>query len=111
MRAAHLRSNHVYTCMLTRPETRYASAWRRKAWTVATTAAPVDGRGDACGNLIFVAAVELELCGTVELEPIWQGRNVLTYNNIGKRKKPELRLSLFHQGDAPTFTVFEDLTA
>ena len=69
----------------------------------------MDAAMHGSGNLIFVALVEPELCGAVELELIWQGRNALTYNNVGKRRKPLRHLALVHRGDAPTFTGFEVL--
>jgi len=40
------------------------------------------------GNLVFVAAVERDLCACVEDELIWQGRRQLIYNNNGKILPP-----------------------
>jgi hypothetical protein len=60
------------------------------------------------GSLIFVASVDPMLCGTAELEMIWRGRRVLTYNNVGKLKPPLVRLDLVHEGDTPNFDGLED---
>lgn len=59
------------------------------------------------GNLIFVASVSADLCSAVELELIWRGRKVLTYNNVGKRRPPARRIQIVHEGDAPNFNGFE----
>jgi len=42
-----------------------------------------------------------------ELELIWRGRKVLTYNNVGKLRPPAFRVALTHDGDVPKFTGFE----
>jgi hypothetical protein len=58
-------------------------------------------------NLIFVAAVEKELCGVVESELIWQGRRCLIYNNVGKIVPPTHRIFLSHTGTAPIWNDFD----
>jgi hypothetical protein len=59
------------------------------------------------GNLVFVAAVERDLCGCVEDELIWQGRRCLTYNNQGKRIVPIRRVLLSHSGSPPMLSEFD----
>jgi hypothetical protein len=58
------------------------------------------------GNLIFVSAVSEGLCGPVESEIIWQGRQCLTYNNQGKLTEPFQRMKLIHTGTPPRMTEF-----
>ena len=59
------------------------------------------------GNLLFVAAVERDLCGCVEDELIWQGRRCLAYNNRGKRIAPVRRVLLSHSGSPPMLSEFD----
>lgn len=59
------------------------------------------------GNLIFVAAVERNLCGMIESELIWQGRRCLTYNNLGKIAEPRRRMLLSHVGQPPIWNDFD----
>ena len=58
-------------------------------------------------NLVFIAAVQKELCEEVENELIWQGRRCLTYNNQGKLSLPFRRIALLHTGVPPQFDKFE----
>jgi hypothetical protein len=58
-------------------------------------------------NLVFIAAVQNELCGEVENELIWQGRHCLTHNNQGKLLLPLRRIALLHSGVPPKFDKFE----
>ena len=44
----------------------------------------IDAAMHGSGNLVFVAAMSEHLCGHVESELIWQGRECLTQNNQGK---------------------------
>ena len=57
------------------------------------------------GNLVFVAPVPADICDAVERELIWHHRDVLIYNNIGKKTAPAKRLSLIHQGSSPRFVI------
>jgi len=59
------------------------------------------------GNLVFVAAVERDLCGCVEDELIWQGRRCLAYNNHGKTLAPLRRVLLSHSGTPPILSEFD----
>lgn len=54
------------------------------------------------GNLVFVAPVSAGECVAIEDELIWRHRDVLIYNNIGKKTAPARRLVLVHDGDVPT---------
>ena len=58
-------------------------------------------------NFIFVAGVPSDLCGRVESELIWRGRDLLHYNNLGKKSPPSYRIELKHGGDVPEFSGFE----
>ena len=60
------------------------------------------------GNFIFVAPTAADLCAAIELELIWRGRDVLDYNNVGKRHPPARRLMLEHDGDPPMFVGFRE---
>jgi hypothetical protein len=42
---------------------------------------------------------------TVERELIWHHRDVLTYNNFGKKTAPAERLRVIHQGSSPRFVI------
>ena len=55
------------------------------------------------GNFVFVSPVPSDDCESIERELIWQHREELTYNNVGKRAPPSIRLNLIHKGDAPQF--------
>ena len=57
------------------------------------------------GNLVFVAPVAADICDAVERELIWHHRDVLIYNNVGKKTAPAKRLSLIHQGSSPRFVI------
>jgi hypothetical protein len=67
----------------------------------------VDAAMHGSENLVFVAPVPVDLCEAVERELIWQGRSVLTYNNIGKDEPPVLRRTLHHTGTTPVFDHFQ----
>jgi hypothetical protein len=71
----------------------------------------IDAAMHGSGNIIFVAAVEKQLCGYVENELIWQGRRCLTYNNFGKLVPPVRRVSVSHLGTPPSWRGFEQLAA
>ncbi|SRR5581483_1163190 len=59
------------------------------------------------GNCVFVAPVDAGLCKAVEDELIWQGRQVLIYNNYGKLKPPLQRIAVEHSGESPDFSDFD----
>ena len=67
----------------------------------------IDAAMHGSGKLVFVAAVEKELCGPVEDELIWQGRHCLAYNNFGKIVPPSRRVLLSHLGIPPQWTGFD----
>ncbi len=67
----------------------------------------IDAAMHGSKNLFFVAQVSAGLCDVIERELIWQGRNVLHYNNQGKLKPPHKRVSLHHYGQVPVFDKFE----
>jgi hypothetical protein len=68
----------------------------------------IDAAMHDSGNSIFVAGVTADLCGVIELELIWRGRDVLAYNKVGKRRPPVQRLMLEHYGNPPRFQGFHD---
>ena len=53
------------------------------------------------GNLWFVAEVDSSSCHAVEGTLIWQWRESLTYNQMGKLVPPTRILTLRHEGDPP----------
>ena len=67
----------------------------------------IDAAMHGSKNLFFVAPVPSGHCDDIERELIWQGRNVLHYNNMGKQKPPQERVSLHHHGQMPIFDKFE----
>ena len=67
----------------------------------------IDAAMHDSGNLVFVAAVSGDLCGSVESELIWQGRRCLTYNNQGKLVEPSQRMTLTHSGTLPILKEFD----
>jgi hypothetical protein len=67
----------------------------------------IDAAMHGSGNLVFVAAVDKELCSIVEVELIWQGRTCLVYNKLGKILPPSERVQLSHQGTLPKWIEFE----
>lgn len=67
----------------------------------------IDAAMHGSGNLVFVAAVDKDLCELIEKELIWQGRRHLTYNNQGKLAPPFRRVYLEHSGTSPIFNEFE----
>ena len=54
-------------------------------------------------NLVFVTEVPSSDCDSVELQLIWENREILSYNNLGKRTAPKLAFDLVHSGDIPLF--------
>ena len=72
-----------------------------------STGHALDAAMHGSGDLVFVAAVSGDLCGSVENELIWQGRRCLTYNNHGKLTEPSRRMKLTHTGTPPRMTEFE----
>jgi len=67
----------------------------------------IDAAMHESGNLVFVAAVAKDLCGSVEDELIWHGRKCLQYNNHGKITPPYRRVRLSHSGTPPIWNEFE----
>ena len=55
------------------------------------------------GNLFFVAAVPESQCEKVEANLIYNNKDLLTYNNIGKNNPPSRKLTIVHSGDRPKF--------
>lgn len=66
----------------------------------------LDAAMHGSNNLVFIAAVQKELCKEVEDELIWRGRLCLSYNNQGKISLPR-RIPLVHTGEPPKFENFE----
>jgi hypothetical protein len=64
----------------------------------------LDAAMHASGNHVFVAPVDAALADAVEARLIWDHRDCLIYNNIGKRREPPGDVALVHRGDPPTFT-------
>jgi hypothetical protein len=52
------------------------------------------------GNLVYIAVVPERLCKAVEDHLVWQWRDSLPYNVVGKLRAP-VALSIRHAGDAP----------
>jgi hypothetical protein len=55
------------------------------------------------GNLVFVAAVPSRLVAAVEAALIWEYRDLLVYNNLGKRVAPPA-VAIEHAGYGPAWT-------
>ncbi len=53
------------------------------------------------GNVVYVAEVASDLVDAVESSLIWSHRDVLRYNNLGKRVAPPVELVLDHAGVRP----------
>ena len=53
------------------------------------------------GNLVFVAGAPVELCMLLEATLIWEWREHLSYNNLGKRIVPLHSVELEHAGEVP----------
>ena len=71
----------------------------------------IDAAMHGSGNLVFVAAVDKDLCECIEGELIWRGRRCLTYNNRGKIAPPFRRVPLSHSGTPPIWKEFEPAKA
>lgn len=71
----------------------------------------IDAAMHGSNNLVFVAAVQEELCKEVEDELIWQGRRSLAYNNQGKISTPFRRIALIHTGMPPKLDKFETVVS
>lgn len=69
------------------------------------TAYALDAAAHSSGNLVFVAPVKKKLCDIVERSLIWDYRDVLTYNNVGKKTPPSTQIELVHAGQAPRFST------
>jgi hypothetical protein len=54
-------------------------------------------------NVVFVAVVDAALVNAVEAQLIWDHRDTLVYNNVGKRSPPHVTLTLEHRGECPRF--------
>ena len=50
------------------------------------------------GNLVLVAVVDAELCEAMNATLVWQHRDQLIYNNLGKRRAPEVVVEVRHEG-------------
>jgi hypothetical protein len=55
------------------------------------------------GNVVFVAAVPSPVVAAVESSLIWTYRDLLIYNNVGKRMAPPA-VAIEHTGDGPAWT-------
>lgn len=67
----------------------------------------IDAAMHGSSNLVFVAAVDKDLCECIESELIWQGRRGLTYNNHGKITPPRRRVPVSHSGTSTIWNEFE----
>ena len=63
----------------------------------------LDAAAHSSGNLVFAARVKGNLCDAVERTLIWNYREMLTYNNMGKKTPPKRLLKLSHTGQPPRF--------
>ena len=63
----------------------------------------IDAAAHSSGNPVFVAPVSRKLCDIVERSLIWENREVLTYNNVGKKTPPKTQIRIVHAGQAPRF--------
>lgn len=54
-------------------------------------------------NLVFVAPVAPRMCTAVEDALIFEHRDILDYNNVGKKKAPAQTWDLLHRGNGPRF--------
>ena len=55
------------------------------------------------GNVVFVAPVAEEACAAIEATLIWTHRDVLTYNQQGKRQPPGSLVRVRHAGTSPAW--------
>lgn len=60
------------------------------------------------GNIVFVTAIPKEQCEAVEATLIWEHRDALVYNNVGKLRPPETAAEVVHHGEVPTGWGQED---
>jgi len=58
------------------------------------------------GNQIFVSEVNEKICEVVENNLIFQGREQLMYNNIGKKKNLSKAIKIIHKGKKPKLNNF-----
>lgn len=65
------------------------------------TAWAIEAAGHGSGNLWFVAPVDRASCAVVEATMIWQWRDSLPYNVIGKKQTPKRTVTLRHKGKPP----------
>lgn len=56
-------------------------------------------------NLAFVAAFAPRVCTEVEDTLIFEHRDILTFNNFGKKTAPRRAHPLVHHGEAPRFVA------
>jgi hypothetical protein len=55
------------------------------------------------GNLFFVSKVKEKTCNQIENNLIYQYRQELKYNNIGKQKRLSDEVEVIHKGKSPKF--------
>ena len=63
----------------------------------------LDAAMHGSGNLVFVAAVDEDIVEAVEATLIWEHRDQLVYNNVGKKTEPEVLVEVEHRGEVPRF--------
>ena len=63
----------------------------------------IDAAMHESGNLVFVAAVPPGLVEAIENTLIWQHRERLLYNNVGRKRQLGAPVAVAHCGDAPRF--------
>jgi hypothetical protein len=63
----------------------------------------IDAAMHESGNLVFVAAVPADLVEAVEATLIWENRDGLIYNNIGRKRQLVEAVAVIHRGDTPRF--------
>lgn len=63
----------------------------------------IDAAMHESGNLVFVAAVPADLVEAVEATLIWENRDRLVYNNIGRKRQLVEAVAVLHRGDTPRF--------
>jgi hypothetical protein len=68
----------------------------------------LDAAMHGSGNCVFVAAVDPDVCELVEATIIYENRDRLPYNNVGKLVAPVRAIEIAHEGDAPSFHRGDD---